>query len=155
MPGFWAILVYRYGNFFTRLNIPVIKQLGLIAYFPFKILVEIFWGVSISRKAKIGPGFFINHFGCIFIHFDAQLGQDCVISQEVTIGVKGWDTHAGAPKIGDRVRIGPGAKILGPITIGDNSIIGANAVVTKDVEANSVVGGVPAKFIKTNLVLNP
>jgi len=155
MPGFWAVLVYRYGSFFTCLNAPIIKQIGLIAYFPLKILIEILWGISISRKAKIGSGFFINHFGCIFIHFNTQIGSDCVISQEVTIGVKGWDTHADAPKIGNQVRIGPGAKILGPLVIGDNSIIGANAVITKDVAKSSVVGGVPAKFIRENNILNP
>jgi serine O-acetyltransferase len=155
MPGFWGVLVYRYGNFFTRLNWPIIKHLGLITYLPLKFLIEIFWGISISRKAQIGSGFFINHFGCIFIHFDAKIGSNCVISQEVTIGVKGADTHGGAPIIDDNVRIGPGAKILGSIKIGSNAIIGANAVVVKDVLANQIVGGVPAVFIKENTSLNP
>jgi len=155
LPGFWVILVYRYGNFFTNLKILVLKQIGIITYLPLKFLVEILWSISISRHAQIGPGLFINHFGCIFIHFDCKIGKNCVLSQEVTIGVKGADTHGGAPLIGDNVRIGPGAKILGPIKIGNNAIIGANAVVVHDVLDNQIVGGVPAQFIRENTTLNP
>jgi len=151
IPGFWAVLIYRFGSFFTHLNLPIIKQLGLIVYIPFKILIEILWGISISRKAQIGPGFFINHFGCIFIHSNVKIGKNCVISQEVTIGVKGAEPNDKAPQIGDNVRIGPGAKIMGPIKIGNNCIIGANAVVVKSFNRNSVIGGIPGKVIRKKL----
>lgn len=150
-PGFWAVLVYRFGHFFTVLKIPVIKQLGLILYIPMKFLVEVLWGISISRKAVIGPGLFINHFSSIFVHSDVVMGSNCVISQEVTLGVKA-DTHSGAPKIGNDVIIAAGAKVLGKITIGNNAIVGANAVVVKDVQDNWIVGGVPATFIKENSI---
>jgi len=150
LPGFWATLVYRAGNFITYHAWPVIKQILLIVYFPFKIIIEIFWGISISRKAQIGPGLFINHFGCIFIHNNVKIGANCILSQEVTLGVKSADPNGEAPKVGSNVRIGPGAKILGGLKIGNNAIIGANAVVVADVKDNWVVGGVPAQFIKEN-----
>ena len=83
------------------------------------------------------------------IHARAVVGKNTVIGQCVTIG--GRSRHYEVPKIGDNVYIGAGAKILGPVTVGDNSVIGAGAVVLKDVPANSVVVGVPAKVIKTDI----
>lgn len=146
-PGWQALMVYRWGNWWTRFPIPVIKHLFLLVYVLKKWWIEICWGISISRHARIGAGLFINHFSCIFVHGDAVLGKDCTISQGVTIGVKG-DTYSGAPRIGDAVVVGAGAKVLGPLTIGDRAIIGANAVVVKDVEAGAIMGGIPAQRIK-------
>jgi serine O-acetyltransferase len=149
-PGFWAAFVYRFGNYFTTHNIPVIKPFALAVYFIMKMLVEVLWGISISRHAKIGGGLFINHFCQIFIHGDVQMGENCIVSQGVTVGVKG-DTHSGAPKLGDGVVVAAGAKVLGPITIGDNVTVGANAVAVKDIPANQIWGGVPATFIRESL----
>lgn len=145
-PGFWATLAYRFGNWFTKRNV-LLRIPGMILYTLWKLSVEMSWGISISAKAQIGPGLFINHFGCIFIHSDAVIGRNANISQEVTIGVKG-NTHGGAPTVGDNVFFGAGAKVLGKIRIGNNAVIGANAVVVKDVEEGWVVGGVPAERIK-------
>lgn len=77
----------------------------------------------------------------------ADIGENCNISQGVTIGVVNRGPKAGAPSIGDRVYIGPGAKIIGNIKIGNDVAIGANAVVTKDIPDNAVAVGVPAKVI--------
>jgi serine O-acetyltransferase len=75
------------------------------------------------------------------------MGEYCNLSQGVTIGVGGRGENSGCPKLGDRVFIGPGAKILGSISIGNDVAIGANAVVTKDLPDNAVAVGVPAKII--------
>ena len=78
------------------------------------------------------------------IVFAKSIGNNCMINQQVTIG---W-ANGGAPVIGDNVWIASGAKVLGPVTIGNDVIIGANAVVIKDIPAHSIVAGVPAKIIK-------
>lgn len=147
VPGVWATAVYRFGSFWNRFPIPVVKQVGMIVAWVFKLGIELSWGISISPKARIGAGLFINHFGCIFVHRDAVIGARCVLSQEVTIGVKG-NTNSGAPVLGDDVIVGAGAKVLGPVRVGKGAVIGANAAVVKDVEENTIVGGVPAVVIK-------
>lgn len=83
------------------------------------------------------------------VHARAVVGRNTIIGQCVTIG--GRSKHYNVPVIGENVYIGAGAKILGPITIGDNCVIGAGAVVLKDIPANSVVAGVPAKIIKSDI----
>lgn len=93
---------------------------------------------------KIGGGLFIQH-GFATMVAATSIGENCWINQQVTIGHTG---HGRPPIIGDNVTITCGAKVLGPVTIGDGAVIGANAVVVKDVEPNAVMGGVPAKRIK-------
>lgn len=96
------------------------------------------------QAKEIGGGLFIQHGFSTMISAEA-IGENCWINQQVTIGYSGHDRP---PIIGDNVMITCGAKVLGPITVGDNAIIGANAVVVKDVEPVAVMGGVPAKRIK-------
>ena len=88
----------------------------------------------------------IDHFGGVIVSGDTVIGDDVVIRNGVTIGLRRTGVR-GAPVIGNRVDIGTGAKILGTITIGDDVAIGANAVVLKDVPANSIAVGVPAKIL--------
>ena len=145
-PGFKAIFVYRLGNFANK-QFFLIKYFLYIFYFPLDYLIRILWGISISRKAVIGPGLFINHFSGIFIHDKVKLGKDCTVSQGVTVGVK-YGMNDKGPKIGDEVKISAGAKVIGDINIGSKVIIGANAVVTKDLPSNCVAVGVPAKVVK-------
>ncbi|QKW96778.1 MULTISPECIES: serine O-acetyltransferase [Agrobacterium] len=92
----------------------------------------------------IGPGFFIQH-GFATIISAESIGADCWINQQVTIG---YVDSTGAPKIGDNVTINAGAKVLGNIVIGDNAKVGANAVVVKNIPADCVVVGVPARIIR-------
>lgn len=94
--------------------------------------------------SNIGGGLFIQHGFSTYIAAES-IGENCWINQQVTIGYK---DNTRAPVIGDNVTITCGAKVLGPITIGDNVIIGANAVVTKDLPPDSVWGGVPARQIR-------
>lgn len=108
---------------------------------------EFKFGFSIPVRTKIGPGLYFSHFGGIVINSAATIGSNCNIGHGVTIGQSNRGKCKGVPVIGDRVFIGPGAKIFGGIRIGSGAAIGANAVVTSDVPENGVVGGVPARAL--------
>jgi serine O-acetyltransferase len=146
--GFWALLVYRFGH--ARFAIPnkFVRLPWTMVYIVLHKLVEIFFGISIGSTARIGRRFEIEHHGCIVIHGATQIGDDCLIRQGVTIGNSGAEDPLGAPKIGNRVHIGAGAKLIGRISIGDDVIVGANAVVVRDVPAGVIVAGVPAVIKK-------
>lgn len=104
-------------------------------------------GISIPVTTRIGSGFYIGHFGGIVVNGLAIIGRNCNISQGVTIGQANRGRNAGYPVIGDNVYLGPGAKIVGGVKIGNNVAIGANCVVTKDIPDGSVVVGVPGRVI--------
>lgn len=138
----WALMVYRIGH--------VIKNrfiYNLYVYFlwnPIRLITSI----EIWPQATIGKNFFIAHAGEILIAPKVVIGDDCFISGRCTVGVKFNDSSKGVPVISDGVKIGIGAVMAGDIKIGRNSIIGANAVVTKSVPDNVVVVGNPARVIK-------
>ncbi len=138
--GFQAIAGYRVCRWLAAKHIPL---LGLFV----QRCVEIFTGISIPDEAEIGKGLMINHFGGIVINGGTKVGDFCTISHNVTLGNK--KPGGGSPKIGNHVFIAVGAKVLGDITVGDHSIIGANAVLTQSVPANSIVAGIPAKVVRT------
>jgi serine O-acetyltransferase len=105
------------------------------------------YGIDISRDARIGSGLYIGHFGGIVVNADVVIGDNCNLSQGVTLGQVNRGAKAGCPTIGNNVYIAPGAKIIGRINVGDNAAVGANAVVVDDVPPNVAVGGVPARVI--------
>jgi len=108
------------------------------------------FGYDIPSETSIGKGFYIGHFGGIVITSKAIIGNNCNISQGVTIGYSSRGKKKGYPKIGNNVYIGPGAVILGNISIGNNVAIGANAVVIDNIECNAVAVGNPAKVVNLN-----
>ncbi|MEE3063868.1 MAG: serine O-acetyltransferase [Actinomycetota bacterium] len=115
-----------------------------------RVLAEftrILTGVEIHPGAILGSGLFIDHATGIVIGETAEVGDDVTIYHGVTLGGTGADIGKRHPTIGDRVIIGAGAKVLGPIKIGDDSRIGANAVVVKEVPTSSVVVGVPGQVV--------
>jgi serine O-acetyltransferase len=135
--GFWAILVYRVFRWFHERGIPT-QPLRFVA----ERIVEITTGISIPAETQIGKGLRIHHFGGVILHPEAVLGEHCTVYHHVTLGDRGgW---GGAPRIGNDVLIGAGAKLLGDIEVGDRSIIGANAVVVTSVPPDSVAVGIPA-----------
>ena len=110
-----------------------------------------FWSVvtqaDIPANTRIDGGLMLPHPNGIVIHPDTRIGPNCMIFQQVTLGTNG---RGGAPRIGGHVDIGAGARILGPVTIGDHAVIGANAVVVCDVPPGHVARGVPARvFART------
>ncbi len=93
-------------------------------------------------KNVFGPGLHIVHYGTIVVHPDARVGRNCRLHPSTSIG-----DYNGVPRLGNNVYIGPGAKIYGPVTLGDNVAVGANAVVNKSFGSNVTLGGVPARII--------
>jgi serine O-acetyltransferase len=135
--GFQALFVYRVFRWCYERHIPTQ---------PFRFLVErlteITTGISLPAQARIGKGLRIHHFGGIIVNSEASIGEYCTLYHGVTLGdLGGW---GGAPRIGNYVVIGAGAKLLGNIEIGDDCHIGANAVVRTTVPAGCLAVGVPA-----------
>jgi serine O-acetyltransferase len=146
--GLWALAEYRFNHWiYYHCDVPILRQILLAFGSIWHKLIMIITGVELPKQAKIGSGLYIAHMGCIVLHPDVKLGNNCTISHDVTIGVGGRGNRSGSPKIGDRVYIAPGARIFGAITIGNDVAIGANAVVTKDIPDNAVAVGIPAKVI--------
>ena len=110
-------------------------------------LARLLTGVDIHPAAVLGQGVFIDHAVGVVIGETAEVGDDVTIYQGVTLGGTSLERVKRHPTVGNRVTIGAGAKVLGAITIGDDSRIGANAVVVKSVPPNSVVVGVPGQII--------
>lgn len=104
-------------------------------------------GIQISYRTNIGEGFYIGHYGTMVVNSNSIIGKNVNISPGVNIGQANRGKYKGVPQVGDNVYIGPGAKLIGAIKIGNNVCIGANAVVTKDVPDNACVAGVPAEII--------
>jgi serine O-acetyltransferase len=135
-----AIYLYRIAHFLAKSRVPIIP--GLL-----RSLIFFLYNSAIPAQCVIGRGTLFAHGGIgVVLHPDCKIGERVMIGQGVTIG---GTFGSGAPIVGSDVWIGPGVRILGDVTIGRNSIIGANAVVVRDVPDNSVVGGVPAKLIRT------
>jgi serine O-acetyltransferase len=105
------------------------------------------YGIVIPEYTVIGPGLFINRFGGIYVNGDAIIGSNVNFTHGIMLGQQNRGPLMGSPIVGDRVFIAAGAKIIGRIKLGNGCVIGANAVVTKDVPENAVVGGIPAKVL--------
>ena len=141
------VLMYRLRNHLVRRNVPLLPYVC-------ELVSSAVWHVSIGRLVDIGPGLMVPH-GHIVLDGVVKIGARCTINPWVTIGLSGrrrWGFDSRGPMIGDGVFIGTGAKVLGPITVGDNVRIGANAVVIEDVPANATVVGAPARIVHESQV---
>lgn len=142
--GFWAIIQYRVAHFVHHLRIPVLKQVLQVFCLIWQKIVEITTGISIPASAQIGHSFYIGHFGGIILNANTQIGNNCNLSQGVTIGVSGIEEKRGVPIIGNNVYIGANSVLAGKIIINDDVIIGGCSLVNTNVNSNSVMLGVPA-----------
>lgn len=140
-PGFHAVCFYRLSHWFYEHRLFFIARL-------ISQIARFFTGVEIHPGAVIGKGLFIDHGMGIVIGETAEIGDNCTIYHNVTLGGTGKDTGKRHPTVGNNVLISAGAKILGPFKVGDNSRIGANAVVLNEVEPNTTVVGVPGRAVK-------
>lgn len=139
-PGFHAILFYRLANALWR------RKFFLLGRF-ISHLGRFFTGIEIHPGATIGKGFFIDHGMGVVIGETAEIGENCTLYHQVTLGGTSWAKEKRHPTLGDNVVIGSGAKVLGPFTVGHNSKVGSNSVVVKEVPANSTVVGIPGKIV--------
>ncbi|HRN98563.1 MAG TPA: serine acetyltransferase, partial [Flavobacterium sp.] len=121
----------------------------LLFYFFYWLLrrIKFRYALDISYRTTIGPGLYIGHFGGLVVHGDVVIGANCNLSQGVTLGVLNRGLNAGVPVLGNRVFVGPGAIVLGKVNIGDDSLIGANSLVTFDVPAKSVVSAAASQIV--------
>ena len=150
----WNVLfgkTFKY-NFWLRVcSFAKINFILKYSLFPFARLIlrhyTYKFGITFSQNVTVGSGLFFGHFGGVIVNPKCIIGKNCNISQGVTIGQVNRGRNKGVPTIGNNVYIGPGAIIVGAITIGDNVAIGGNCVVTKSIENNAVVVGVPGKII--------
>lgn len=144
--GFWALLCYRLSHARLRCRVPILRQAWAVLNLLTGKATEMMTGIMIPESATIGRRLIIEHFGGIIVHGATVIGDDCVIRQGVTLGIRNMNETMAAPRLGNRVQVGAGAKLLGAITIGDDAVIGANAVVVKDVPAGAVAVGIPAEI---------
>ncbi|PKK83797.1 MAG: serine O-acetyltransferase [candidate division Zixibacteria bacterium HGW-Zixibacteria-1] len=143
-PGFHAIFVHRFVHPLYKLGIPFIPRL-------ISQISRMFSGVEIHPGARIGKGFFIDHGAGIVIGETAEIGENCVIFHNVTLGGTGHHSGKRHPTIGNNVLIGTGAIILGPLTIGNNVRIGANTFLYMvDIPDNCTVVGTPGHITRMN-----
>lgn len=141
----WTLLAYRLASGIYRSRIPFpFKQVLLLFGVAAQKVSEVVSGVSIPYAADLAPGQYIGHFGPTVINPGVRIGPGCNISQGVTIGISGRGARRGVPRLGARVYVGANATIVGNIEIGDDVMIGANSLVTRDVPSGCTAVGVPA-----------
>lgn len=139
--GLHAVFFYRVANFFYRINLLFLARL-------ISLWGRFFTGVEIHPAATIGKRLFIDHGMGVVVGETAEIGDDVTLFHQVTLGGTGKDTGKRHPTVENNVMISTGAKILGAVVIGENSKIGANALVLGDVPPNSTAVGLPARIVR-------
>jgi serine O-acetyltransferase len=145
----WAVVGYRFRRwlFTTRMPRLVRWPLKVVAVLV-QLAAEIATNIELPSSAAIGPGLYIPHTGYIVVGSRAVIGRQCTLAQGVTIGHGGGGKSSrDCPVLGDRVYVGPGSAIIGPVTIGSDALIGVGAVVVRSVPTRGVAVGNPARII--------
>ena len=148
-PGFQAIVMHRISHKLWEYKIPLIPRV-------LSQLTRFFTGIEIHPGAQIGRGVFIDHGMGVVIGETSQIGNRCLLYQGVTLGGTGKDHGKRHPTLEENVVVGAGAKVLGAITVGTNTRIGAGSVVVRNVEADSTVVGIPGRVVhQSGVKVNP
>jgi len=142
-PGVHALILHRLAHFLWSIKLKLIARI-------FSHLARILTGIEIHPGAQIGRRFFIDHGMGVVIGETAIIGDDCTLYHGVTLGGTTWKKGKRHPTLKNNVVIGAGAKVLGPITLGNNSKVGSNAVVVTDIPNDSTAVGIPAKIIESS-----
>jgi len=140
-PGFHALLMHRAAHAFWNAGL---KWLGRFVSHLGRWLT----GIEIHPGAKIGRRFFIDHGMGVVIGETSEIGDDCTLYHGVTLGGTTWNKGKRHPTLANNVVVGAGAKILGPVLVGDGARVGSNAVVVKDVPAGATAVGIPARILE-------
>lgn len=148
-PGFRAVAVQRFGVWRMQVEPKLFRAPLSILYRSLYRKIRNTYGIDLPYTVKLGRRVIVEHQGAIVIHGYCIIGDDCIIRQGVTLGNRYLDRPLEAPKLGTRVNVGAGAKLLGGISLGDGANIGANAVVLSDVPAGQTAVGIPAKILKS------
>jgi len=139
-PGFHAVLIYRFAHWLWNHNLRFLARFS-------SHVGRFLTGIEIHPGAKIGNGFFIDHGMGVVIGETAEIGDNCTIYHQVTLGGTSWAKEKRHPTLGNNVVIGSGAKVLGPFRVGDDARIGSNSVVVKEVPDHSTVVGIPGRVV--------
>jgi serine O-acetyltransferase len=142
-PGVHALLAHRVAHAMHDAGVPLAPRVLATG-------VRTFTGIEIHPAAKVGAGLFIDHGAGVVIGETAEIGDDVTIYQGVTLGGTGFATGKRHPTVEDNVTIGSGAKLLGPVTVGHGSKIGANTVVITDIPPNATVVGNPGHTVRVD-----
>jgi serine O-acetyltransferase len=143
-PGLHAIIIHRFTHLLWKLKIPFLPRL-------LSQISRFLTGIEIHPGAKVGKGFFMDHGMGVVIGETTQIGDNCVVFHNVTLGGTGKHKGKRHPTIGNNVMIGTGAILLGPIKVGNNVKIGANTfILMQDVPDNTTVAGTPGRIVKMN-----
>ncbi|AGY91609.1 hypothetical protein SPICUR_03065 [Spiribacter curvatus] len=147
-PGVHALILHRMNHWLWH------HRLGLVARF-LSLIARLLTGIEIHPGARIGRRFFIDHGLGVVIGETAEVGDDCTLYQGVTLGGTSWRAGKRHPTLGNDVVVGAGAKVLGPLDIGEGARIGSNAVVVKDVPAHATMVGIPARVARISAEAPP
>ncbi len=154
-PGFQALAVYRFGVW--RMNLkPRALRLPFSAFYKaLFVAVRNFYGIELPYTAHVGRRVVFEHQHGIVVHGSCVIGDECIVRQGVTLGIRRMDRLHEAPVLGRGVNVGAGAKLLGGIHVGDNAAIGANAVVLHDVPEGGVVIGSAGQLLERPSTVPP
>jgi serine O-acetyltransferase len=145
--GFQALLVYRFGVWRMSIRSKLWRAPFSVLWRALFASVRNFYGIELPFTARIGRRVIFEHQHGVVVHGNAQIGDDCIIRQGVTLGIRRLDGLTEAPVLGRGVNVGAGAKLLGHIVVGDHAEIGANAVVLDDVPPHALAVGIPARLV--------
>lgn len=146
-PGLHAILMHRFAHKLYQIGVPLIPRL-------LSQISRFITGIEIHPGATIGRRFFVDHGSGVVIGETAEIGDDCLLYQGVTLGGTGKEKGKRHPTLGNHVVVGTGAKVLGNIRLGDHVKVGAGSVVIRSVPDHSTVVGVPGRIVRTRVAMN-